>query len=185
MDPSPADSFRRAMTLLREQGAAGVRPRSPVMEMALRLHRARLRVLESERCPTAIWRRVQSVFAGRPLPAPTRVARLVWDSWAQLSPAVRGRSNGRMLRFTSDTRSLDVQLQRQGAGPLVVHVATDPVGPDAACLLRGLPEGDLVVDLDADGAGRFDLVADDQAFELHVRELGRTLFRTPPISWRN
>jgi hypothetical protein len=112
-------------------------------DWARRVVEAGRRVAAQETCPTAVFSRAAAIADERPARG-VRAGwlRLVFDSWAGVAPALRGRSRARFLRYDADAGRLDLEL------------APDPSGE---VRLRGTldgPTGDLVVHLAGRGTRR-------------------------------
>lgn len=152
------------------------------LPVAQRVRTARRRALEHGACPAPARRRVEALFAARPAPRTARWAQLVYDSWAGLAPALRGRSVKRLLEYRADGSVLYMQARPKGQEAVRFHFATDRAGVEFHVHLAAPGRPPVVVQADRHGVGSCELGPGEHAQTICVIEDGQEVFRaaTPP-----
>lgn len=139
-------------------------------------------VLEAPKCPTALLRRVQALFAERPQPLLQRVLELVFDSWAEPAAAQRGATAERTLRYQAAGVELDVEVGRPTGERPLLYVAVAADAADLRVVVEDEAGGARTLPLDASGAGRALLPARTSRAVVVLFDGQREIARTPPIA---
>lgn len=92
------------------------------------LFTARRRVLESKPCPPPVLRRVHGLFLrSHRSGSVASILHLVFDSWRDAAPALRGAHRERNLRFECEGMALDVRTSTSTGELGRIQAATEPV----------------------------------------------------------
>jgi hypothetical protein len=144
------------------------------------------RAFAAPACPSAWLRRAAALSEVSASPGPVRAAlwRLVFDSWAQAAPALRGPGRSRFLRFASTGGSLDVEMVTSAAGEVRLRGTLDGLGNRLALEVAPRPGSShrtQRVPVRAGGAFAAAIPSGASPFTLSVRSGRRTLVRTSRI----
>lgn len=161
--------------------ASGAAPSKPWRAYARFLFTARRRVLETAPCPPPVVRRVHGLFLDHHQGGPVAgILRLIFDSWRDPVPALRGTPTRRDLRFEAPGVALDVRLEASEGGPGTLQVAAEPALPGLHISLRwDGGQNDAVLD----ETGYAEMVLDrlHDRFVLALRDGDAEIFRTIPL----
>lgn len=159
--------------------AAAGRPEGAALAGDLRIA---LDVDAPERCPPRTLRRVEGFFDERKPSVLEIVGRLVFDSFAEASPAARAMGGERLLRYIGDHAVVDLQIGREvhedgWTVAVAVERAEDP--RVAEVLVDGGVEMEaLALDEDGTGSGR---IRRGEVVVVTIRDELGALLETPPI----
>lgn len=169
--------------------APGIEPvAAPFAAFARRVVEAGRRVHALPACPASVMQRALEAFEARSSRAvATAVWRLVFDSWHDAAPALRGGGRARFLRFGGRGGQLDLEIVAVEAADVRLRGTVD--GPAGPLVLEIAPTsgGKVRVPVRAGGAFAATLPGDCGPFTVAVRAGRRTLSRTgriPPLGGR-
>lgn len=179
MSPSEHHWLENALEDGAGRTSAIVPPTASEQAYACALRSARLAVHEAPTCPQAVLRRAQALFTER---GATRALRLVFDSWRDAAPAVRGSGRARNLRYEAGDHALDVRVTRPVSGDVLLQVAALPAQPGLTVQLdlEGVRRRPLL-DLDDGGAGQIRLPPRAHAVALRIRTQDRVLMQVADV----
>jgi hypothetical protein len=131
----------------------------PLVRQAYAIVHARRTDLASETCPDDVKARVQGLFGARPRSTVGAVLSLVLDSAAAPARAARGIARtDRVLRYSGEGATVDLQVRPSAEGDRRVYVAVTPPVHGMTFEMKGIPHGGArQVLLDDSGVGELDL----------------------------
>ncbi len=180
----PGDAqLLKALDLASGRRVTGARPPEAARAYAEELLEARERLEAAPRCPNAVLRRAQALFAVRRPSLGASLLRLVFDSWkTEPVPAFRGGGAPRTLRFEGKDRALDVRVARDAGGRRRLQVAVEGGAPNATAVVRAPNEvRGRNLRLGPDGVGQLLLPTSIRTVEIEVHEGDVARVRTPRL----
>ena len=173
------DWLSRALDAVTGRETSGAPPTAAEREYAETLRLSRRAVIEAPGCPTVALRRAQGLFRER---GTARVLRLVFDSWRETAPALRGPGRVRTLRYEDLESALDVRVTRTPSGSVHLQFAAEPAreGLTARLEVTG-SKRDRRISLDDAGAGQVRLAKAPPSIAIRVHDGEHELMRAVDV----
>ena len=173
------DALERALAAAAGREAGGEPPPQGVLAYARALRAARLALRDAARCPQPVLRRAQALFGER---GAARVLGLVFDSWRDAAPAMRGGGRARSLRYEDGEHTLDLRVTRPSSGDVLLQVAAQPAEPGltAQVSLEGVKR-EPKFRLDDSGAGQIRLPRRARAVAIRIRTHERVIMQAAEV----